>query len=164
MTYADGGKVHQLHTSLDCEGCKNHGWLVRSGWFTYPDIGDVQIRVLRLVDLLNSNLRFAEISAGKAKAQKRALEQYQIITLPADAILRLLFQPGQLLNCKNLVVHASDVRHVASAILRFALRSVSYSAKVQICILEQYQPVTTVTVERGYYLSLCCESLLVTNK
>ncbi|EER9146646.1 hypothetical protein [Escherichia coli] len=102
MTYADGGKVHQLHTSLDCEGCKNHGWLVRSGWFTYPDIGDVQIRVLRLVDLLNSNLRFAEISAGKAKAQKRALEQYQ--------------------------------------------------------------PVTTVTVERGYYLPLCCESLLVTNK
>ncbi|HHY7199644.1 TPA: hypothetical protein ACWXSR_005438, partial [Escherichia coli] len=36
-------------------------------------------------------------------------------------------------------------RDVASAILRFALRSVSYSAKVQICTLEQYQQVTAVT-------------------
>ncbi|EHQ0038414.1 hypothetical protein KQM04_002312 [Escherichia coli] len=117
MTYADGGKVHQLHTSLDCEGCKNHGWLVRSGWFTYPDIGDVKIMVLRLVDLLNSNLSFAEISAGKAKAQKRALEQYQILTSPGGAILR------------------------------FALRSVSYSARVQICTLEQYQPVTAVSYQ-----------------
>lgn len=70
-----------------------------------------------------------------------------MLTLPADAILRLLFQPGQLLNCENLVVHASDVRHVASAILRFALRSVSYSAKVQICTLEQYQPVTAVSYQ-----------------
>ncbi|EED1399098.1 hypothetical protein ACSFM0_001099 [Escherichia coli] len=67
------------------------------------------------MDLLNSNLRFAEISAGKAKAQKRALEQYQILTSPGGAILR------------------------------FALRSVSYSAKVQICTLEQYQPVTAAT-------------------
>ncbi|OKB74133.1 hypothetical protein [Escherichia coli] len=33
----------------------------------------------------------------------------------------------------------------ACAILRFALRSVSYSAKVQICTLEQYQPVTAAT-------------------
>ncbi|EJN3624330.1 hypothetical protein NPW74_005475 [Escherichia coli] len=94
MTYADGGKVHQLHTSLDCEGCKNHGWLVRSGWFTYPDIGDVKIMVLRLVDLLNSNLSFAEISAGKAKAQKRALEQTRC----------LHYQPTQFCVCYfNLV-------------------------------------------------------------
>lgn len=51
MTYADCCKAHQPRTSLDCEGCKNQGWLVRSGWFTYPDIGDVQIMVLRLVNL-----------------------------------------------------------------------------------------------------------------
>lgn len=58
-------------------------------------------------------LPLAEVELkGRAKAQKRALEQYQILTSPGGAILR------------------------------FALRSVSYSAKVQICTLEQYQPVT----------------------
>lgn len=49
-----------LLPALRSEGCKNQGWLARSGWFTYPDIGDVQIMVLRLVNLNNSNNRVNE--------------------------------------------------------------------------------------------------------